>query len=77
MSIRQRKRRADIITGIAPLRGVPSIRMILKAKVDEFQILPHTREGLAESTSYQEWLRQQNEELSDLKLFINKPKSSV
>ena len=77
MSIRQRKRRADIMTGIAPLRGVPSIRMILKAKVDESQILPHTREGLAESTSYQEWFRQQNEELSDLKLFINKPKSSV
>ena len=31
MNIRQRKRRADITTGIAPFRGVPSIRTISKA----------------------------------------------
>ena len=66
MNIRQRKRRADITTGIAPLRGVPGIRTILKAKVDELHILPRTREGLGEHIIYQEWLRQQTEELSDI-----------
>ena len=77
MNIWQRKRRADITTGIALLRGVPGIRTISKAKVDESRILPHTREGLAKHTSYQDQLRQQNEDLSDLKLFLNKTKSSV
>ena len=62
MNIRQRERRADTTTGIAPLRGVPGIRTILKAKVNESRILPHTREGLGECISYQEQLRQQTEE---------------
>ena len=65
-NIRKRKRRADITTGIAPLRGVPGIRTILKAKVNELRILPHAREGLGERISYQEHLRQQTEELSDV-----------
>ena len=73
MNIRQRKRRADITTGIAPLRGVPGIRTILKAKVDTSHILPHTREGLGECISYQEQLRQQTDELSDIQHFKKKP----
>ena len=77
MNIRKRKRQADITTGIALLRGVPGIRTILKAKVDELQILPHAREGLGERISYQECLRQQMEELSDVQQFLKKAKSSV
>ena len=66
MNFRQRKRRADITTGIALMRVVPGIRTISKAKVDESHILPHTREGLGEYISYQEQLRQQTDELSDV-----------
>ena len=37
---RKRKRRLDISTGIAPLRCVPGIHVISKAKIDKS--LPHT-----------------------------------
>ena len=75
VNIRQRKRQADITTGIALLRGVPGIRTISKAKVDESRILPHTRDGLGPCISYQEHLGQQMEELSDIQSFKKKPKS--
>ena len=65
-NITKSKRRADITTGIAPLWGVPGIRTISKAKVDESRILPHAREGLGDCISYQECLRQQMEGLSDV-----------
>ena len=76
MNIRQRKRRADITIGIVCLRGVPSIRTLSKAKVNESHILPHTREGLGECISCQQGLRQQTDELSDIQHFKKKPKSS-
>ena len=66
MNIRKRKRGADITTGIVPLRGVPSIRTILKAKVNESQILLHAGEGLGECIGYQDHNMQQMEELSDV-----------
>ena len=76
-NIRKRKRQAYIMTGIAPLRGVPGIRTISKVKINESQILPHAREGLGECISYQDCIRQQREELSDIQQFLKKPKSSV
>ena len=75
VNIRQRKRQADIATGIVLLRGVLGIRTISKAKVDESRILPHTRDGLGPRISYQEHLRQQMGELSNIQSFIRKLKS--
>ena len=76
VNVRQRKRRADISTGIALLRGVPGIMTISKARVDVSRILWHTRDGLGLGISYKECLKKQTEELSDIEGFVKKSKST-